>query len=125
VLSCATIILIGEVTMQTIKGYLRYEPEMRFTPNGAALTRFTLYDTLEKAYDNKQVVICWEQLAEEANRKLALEDSVYVKGYYKERSWTTSEGETKTIREFTAKQLWVFESNTFTDIMEETFRETW
>jgi single-stranded DNA-binding protein len=111
--------------METIKGYLRYEPEMRFTVMGTALTKFTLYDTSEKAYDNKQVVICWEQLAEEANKKLALEDLIYAKGYYKERSWETPEGETRVVKEFTAKQLWISEDGIMKEVITKDFRETW
>ena len=111
--------------METIKGYLRYEPEMRFTVNGVALTKFTLYDTVEKTYNNKQVVICWEHLAEEANKKLALEDLVYAKGYYKERSWETREGETKIVKEFTATRLWISENSAIREVIAKDFRETW
>lgn len=95
--------------METIKGYLRYEPDMKFTVNGTAITKFNLYDksSYEGRYTTQMRVIAWEDLAEICARILQVDDFVYVKGYWKTRSWQTPEGETRTIEELTAKQVWV------------------
>ena len=102
--------------METIKGFIRYEPEMRFTTNGIAITNFLLYDTKEGEYQTKHRIVTWELLAETCDRLLQIDDEIFVKGYWKERSWTKTDGEIKTIKEFTAKQAWLFKDSKFLDI---------
>lgn len=96
--------------MDTIKGYLRYEPEMRFTVTGKAVTKFALYDTstFEGKWNNRYYVVVWEKLAEACNDLLTINDFVYARGYWKNRSWEDQEtGEPVVRRELIADKIHV------------------
>lgn len=103
----------------TIRGYIRYEPEMKYTQSGDAMTKFTLYGTsaYEGKYSQKDRIVTWGNLAEQCYKFLDINDQVYVRGYYKERTWTTPEGKQKTMQNFVAKGVWIIESKEYNDIM--------
>jgi len=93
--------------MDTIKGYIQQEPEMRFTPNGTAITSIRISENKnDEDYKKYKRIIAWESLAEVANEILQVEDFIYAKGYWKTRSWEGQDGEPHTVKEFTAKQIW-------------------
>lgn len=101
--------------METIKGYVQEEPEMRFIPNGTPVTSIYLADTEEAEHDKKQRVIAWEWLAEIVNQLLQTGDFIYAKGYYKTRSWEGQDGQPHSVTELIAKQIW---NKDYKDIME-------
>jgi single-stranded DNA-binding protein len=90
----------------TFTGYLRYEPDMKFTQWGKALTSFTLYDTLEKEYNRKLRIVAWDELGEACYRELGLMEKIHVKGYLKTRKWTDKTGNEQTITELTAQRVY-------------------
>ena len=93
--------------METIKGYIQEQVEMRFTTNGTPIS--TIRISLEKEeidFKKFQKINAWEQLAEVANEVLQPNDFVYAKGYWKTRTWEDAEGKQHSVTEFTAKQMW-------------------
>lgn len=104
--------------METIKGYIQEQPEMRFTPTGTAITNIRISES--KSEDNVEShkrIIIWAGLAETANQLLEPDDFIYVKGYWKTRSWKGHDGEDHSVEEFTAKGIWkVGEDNQPKDI---------
>ncbi len=79
----------------TIIGNVGGEPEMRFTPNGKAVTSFSVatnwvYATPED--ERKQEtewfnVVAWNRLAEQCNQFLAKGRLVYAEGRLRTRTW--------------------------------------
>ena len=92
--------------IEEFTGYIRYEPEMRFTPTGLALTKFTVYDTDAGEFGHKERVITWAELAEACNQNLFEGAKVLIKGKRKTRTWTAPDGELKTTEEFVAFRVW-------------------
>lgn len=93
--------------METIKGTIDTEIEMRFTSNGKALTTLELVDNPEAKEPKLTKVVVWEDLAELCYYKLQKCDRIYLKGYYKQRSWQRPDGSTGTVTEFTARDIWL------------------
>ncbi len=108
--------------METLRGYTKYQPDMHFTMEGVAVTNFTVYTTLNNDCKTETRIVTWGELAESCIEKLALQDYLFLKGYYKLRSWIKPDGIKVTIREFTAKQIWVVENDNYIDIAELSFR---
>ena len=93
--------------MDTIKGYIQEQPEMRFTASGTAITSIRIAEVEEEADTKKfKRIIIWEKLGEIVEQFLQVRDFVYVKGYWKTRSWEGQDGEPHSVQEFTAKQIW-------------------
>jgi single-strand DNA-binding protein len=86
----------------TIVGNLTRDPELRYTPNGAAVANFGV-----AVNDRKRVggtdkweddpsffdVTAWDELAVNASESLGRGNRVIVTGKLKQRSWETSEGD--------------------------------
>ena len=93
----------------TIIGNLTSDPELRFTPNGAAVAKFTVASTpryLDKAtnewkYGDSLFLTCnvWRQAAENVAESLTRGMRVIVTGRLKQRSYETKEGEKRTVYE--------------------------
>jgi len=72
----------------TIIGNLGRDPEMRYTPNGAAVTSFSVAVTRKYTTSEGQQreetdwfnVSCWNKLAETANQYLTKGKQVYIEG---------------------------------------------
>lgn len=100
--------MAGETTI-TLIGNLTAEPELRFTPSGVPVTKFTVASTprsLNKAtnewVDGETLfVTCnvWRQAAENAAESLEKGTRVIVQGRLKARSYETKEGEKRTVFE--------------------------
>lgn len=84
----------------TIVGNLTREPELRYTPSGAALAKFGVAVnkkwTDKSGKENEEVsffdVDCWKSLAENVAESLSQGDRVIVTGRLKYRSWETEDG---------------------------------
>ena len=98
----------GDTTI-TMIGNLTNDPELRFTPSGAAVAKFTVASTphyLDKATNewkdgdslflNCQI---WRQAAENVAESLTRGMRVIVSGRLKQRSYETKEGEKRTVFE--------------------------
>ena len=98
----------GDVTL-TVVGNLTDDPELRFTPSGAAVANFTVASTprfLDKATNEWKdgdalFLRCsiWRQSAEYVAESLQRGMRVIVQGRLKQRSYETKEGEKRTVFE--------------------------
>jgi len=96
-------------TTITIIGNITDDPELRFTPNGAAVANFTVASTprfLDKATNEWKdgdalFLRCsiWRQAAENVAESLTRGARVIVSGRLKQRSYETKEGEKRTVYE--------------------------
>jgi single-strand DNA-binding protein len=92
---------------------LTYNPELRFTPNGAAVANFRVAvtprvkdgDAWKDGDTSFFRVNAWRQLAEHATDSLSKGDRVIVLGRLKSRSWETPEGERRTVTEIEADEI--------------------
>ena len=102
-------------TKITVVGNLTADPELRFTPSGAAVTNFTVASTPRK-YDNQtrewsdgepMVLNCsvWRQAAENVAESLQKGMRVVVVGNLKARTYETREGEKRTVFEIDAEEV--------------------
>jgi single-strand DNA-binding protein len=100
-----TVELIGNLTRQ---------PELRFTPNGAAVASFGL--AVNRRWRNQQSneweeqtsffdVVCWRDLAENVAESLDKGARVIVVGRLEQRSWETQEGEKRSKVEVIADEV--------------------
>jgi single-strand DNA-binding protein len=100
--------MAGE-TVITIVGNLTDDPELRFTPSGAAVANFTVAST-PRQFDRQAgewkdgdplFLRCsiWRQAAENVAESLTKGARVVVQGRLKQRSFETREGEKRTVVE--------------------------
>jgi single-strand DNA-binding protein len=100
-------------TTTIITGNLTDAPELRFTPNGAAVATFRVAVTprVRDGNDWKDGdtsffrVTAWRRLAENATESLSKGDRVIVVGRLKTRSWETDQGERRTVVEIDAEEI--------------------
>ena len=100
-------------TTTIITGNLTDNPELRFTPNGAAVANFRVAVTprVRDGNDWKDGetsffrVNAWRQLAENATESLSKGDRVIVVGRLKARSWETPEGDRRSVVEIEADEI--------------------
>ena len=94
-------------------GNLGSEPEMRYTPNGKAVTSFRMatsrrYTT--SAGESREEtewfrVSVWGKQAESCNQFLSKGKRVYVEGRLHSRSWEGQDGQMRTSLEVSANQV--------------------
>ena len=100
--------MAGETPI-TVIGNLTADPELRFTPSGAAVANFTVAST-PRTFDRQTnewkdgeslFLSCsvWRQAAENAAESLVRGSRVIVSGRLKARSYETREGEKRTVFE--------------------------
>lgn len=102
-------------TVITIVGNLVDDPELRFTPSGAAVAKFRVAST--PRYLDKQTnewkdgeslfLTCnvWRQAAENVAESLQRGMRVIVQGRLKQRSYETKEGEKRTVYEIEVDEV--------------------
>ena len=98
--------MAGETTI-TIIGNLTDDPELRFTPSGAAVAKFRVASTprtLDRASgewkDGEPLFLSctvWRQAAENVAESLQRGARVIVSGRLRQRSYETKEGEKRTV----------------------------
>ena len=106
--------MAGE-TVITVVGNLTGDPELRFTPSGAAVASFTVASTprtLDKATnewkDGEALFLrcsIWRQAAENVAESLTKGSRVIVQGRLKQRSYETKEGEKRTSYELDVEEI--------------------
>ena len=106
--------MAGE-TVITVVGNLTDDPELRFTPSGAAVANFTVASTPRSF--NKQTnewedgealfLRCsiWRQAAENVAESLQRGMRVVVQGRLRARTWETREGEKRTSFEIDVEEI--------------------
>ena len=106
--------MAGE-TVITLVGNLTADPELRFTPSGAAVANFTVAST-PRTFDRQSnewrdgdamFINCavWRQAAENVAESLQKGMRVIVQGRLKSRSYETREGERRTVFEIDVDEI--------------------
>jgi len=106
--------MAGE-TVITVVGNLTADPELRFTPSGAAVANFTVAST-PRTFDRQTnewkdgdalFLRCsvWRQAAENVAESLTRGTRVVVSGRLKQRSFETKEGEKRTVVELDVDEI--------------------
>jgi single-strand DNA-binding protein len=106
--------MAGDTTI-TIVGNLTNDPELRFTPSGAAVASFTVAST-PRSFDRQAnewkdgetlFMRCsiWRQAAENVAESLQRGMRVVVTGRLKSRTFDTREGEKRTVIEMEAEEI--------------------
>lgn len=95
-----------------IIGNLGNDPEMRFTPNGHAVTSFNVATNRRYTAGGEQreetewfTVTCWNKLAETCNQYLTKGQQVYVEGRVKLSTWDGQDGQQRSRMEINADQV--------------------
>ncbi|MEQ3554963.1 single-stranded DNA-binding protein [Pseudonocardia nematodicida] len=106
--------MAGE-TVITVVGNLTADPELRFTPSGAAVANFTVAST-PRTFDRQSgewkdgealFLRCniWRQAAENVAESLTRGSRVVVQGRLRQRSFETREGEKRTVVEMEVDEV--------------------
>ena len=106
--------MAGDTTI-TVVGNLTADPELRFTPSGAAVANFTVAST-PRIYDRQSgewkdgealFLRCniWREAAENVAESLTRGSRVIVQGRLKQRSFETREGEKRTVVEMEVDEV--------------------
>src|SRR5690349_13062933 len=106
--------MAGE-TVITVVGNLTADPELRFTPSGAAVANFTVaatprtFDRASGEWKDGDALFMrcniWRQAAENVAETLTRGARVMVTGRLKQRSFETKEGEKRTVVELDADEV--------------------
>ncbi|WP_285791507.1 single-stranded DNA-binding protein [Micromonospora sp. NBRC 101691] len=111
---CEEMVMAGDTTI-TVIGNLTDDPELRFTPSGAAVAKFRVASTprfLDKASgewkDGEPLFLSctvWRQVAEHVAESLQRGSRVIVSGRLRQRSYETREGEKRTVIELEVDEI--------------------
>jgi single-strand DNA-binding protein len=106
--------MAGDTTI-TIIGNLTADPELRFTPAGNAVANFTVASTprtfnrATSEWEDGEALFMrctiWKQAAENVAESLTRGARVVVHGRLKQRSFTTKEGEKRTVVELDVDEI--------------------
>ncbi|ORW95293.1 single-stranded DNA-binding protein [Mycolicibacter terrae] len=105
---------MGDTTI-TVVGNLTADPDLRFTPSGAAVANFTVAST-PRVYDRQSgewkdgdalFLRCniWREAAENVAESLTRGSRVIVTGRLRQRSFETREGEKRTVYEVEVDEI--------------------
>jgi single-strand DNA-binding protein len=102
-------------TIITVVGNLTADPELRFTPSGAAVANFTvastprMFDRQTNEWKDGEALFLrcsvWRQAAENVAESLTRGARVVVTGRLKQRSFETKEGEKRTVVELEVDEI--------------------
>lgn len=97
----------------TVVGNLTREPELKYTPSGAAVTKFGL--AVNRNYTNRGGekveetsffnCVVWSNLAENVAESLSVGSRVIVTGRLQTRSWETEEGQKRSTVEIIVDEM--------------------
>ena len=106
--------MAGDTTL-TIIGNLTNDPELRFTPSGAAVANFTvastprMFDRQSNEWKDGETLFMrcsvWRDAAENVAESLQRGSRVIVTGRLKSRSYETKEGEKRTVVELEVDEV--------------------
>src|SRR5512139_1903056 len=106
--------MAGETTI-TVIGNLTDDPELRFTPSGAAVAKFRIASTPRQLdrqsgewKDGEPLFLqcsVWRQVAENVAESLQRGMRVIVSGRLRQRSYETKEGEKRTVVELEVEEI--------------------
>lgn len=94
-------------------GNVGSDPEMRYTPNGSAVTSFNI--AINRNYNTRDgerheetewfTVKAWNRLAETCNQFVVKGMKVYVEGRLRSTSWVANDGQNRFRNEIVAQQV--------------------
>lgn len=106
--------MAGE-TVITVVGNLTADPELRFTPNGAAVANFTVastprvFDRQANEFKDGETLFLrcnvWKEYAENVAESLTRGSTVIAQGRLKSRSFETQQGEKRTVMELDVDEI--------------------
>jgi single-strand DNA-binding protein len=106
--------MAGETTI-TVIGNLTNDPELRFTPSGAAVANFTIastprtFDRQSNEWKDGETLFLrasvWREMAENVAESLTKGMRVIASGVLKSRSYDTKEGEKRTVIELDVAEI--------------------
>ncbi|CPZ19473.1 single-stranded DNA-binding protein [Mycobacteroides abscessus] len=106
--------MAGDTTI-TVVGNLTADPELRFTPSGAAVANFTvastprIFDRQSSEWKDGEALFLrcniWREAAENVAESLTRGSRVIVTGRLKQRSFETREGEKRTVVEVEVDEI--------------------
>ncbi len=93
-------------------GNLTRDPELRYTPSGAAVCTFGVATnrTYVTEGERKEEVdfhrlVAWNKLAELCNQLLKKGNKVFISGRLQTRSWEAQDGQTRTVTEIVVEDM--------------------
>ena len=102
-------------TIITIVGNLTNDPELRFTPSGAAVANFTvastprMFDKNSNEWKDSETLFMrcsvWREAAENVAESLTRGTAVIVTGRLQSRTYETKEGEKRTVIELACEEV--------------------
>jgi single-strand DNA-binding protein len=107
-----------ELNKVQLTGRLGADPEMRFTPQGHAVTTFRVASNRSWRSSDGEThedtewfrVVAWNKLAEICNQFLAKGARVYVEGRLQTRQWQDQEGQPRSSTEVIANDMIMLDS---------------
>ena len=107
--------MAANINRVVLVGNLTRDPELRYTPNGAALVKFgvavsrRVKDDVTGQWKDAETsffdVTAWRQLAENVAETLTQGSRVVVVGRLRTNSWETPEGEKRSVTEVEADEI--------------------
>jgi single-strand DNA-binding protein len=104
--------MAGSLNKVMIIGNLGADPEMRYSPSGAAVTNFRVAATRRWTTPEGQreetewfTVVTWNKLAETCGQNLSKGRLVYVEGRLRTRSWDGRDGQKHYTTEVIAEEV--------------------
>lgn len=98
-------------------GNLTRDPEIRYTPNGAAVATFSIATNRTYMVEGERKeeadfhrCVAWNKLAELCNQLLKKGNRVFVSGRLQNRSWEGQDGQTKYMTEIVIEDMIVLTS---------------
>lgn len=101
------------VNRVTLLGHLGKDPELKYTPSGQAVTKFSMA-TSERWKDKNgewqdrtewHNIVLWAKMAETANQYLSKGSQVFIEGRLQTRSWDDKEGKKHYMTEIIAQDM--------------------
>lgn len=100
-------------------GNLTRDPELRYTPSGAAVCSFSIAtnrswttDTGEKHEESDfHRIVAWNKLGEICSQYLVKGRKVYVEGRLSTRNWTTQDNQQRSVTEIVIEDMIILDKN--------------
>ena len=90
-------------------GRVGAQPEMRYTPGGTAVARFSLATDRRRQDGEKDTdwhdIVCWSKQAEAVNEYVGKGDRIYVAGRLVQNSWEADDGQRRRRTEVHAREV--------------------
>lgn len=105
--------MAGSVNKVILIGRLGKDPELKYTPNGTPVAKFSLAtDEVFKDQTGEQQkhtewhnIVAWKRLAEICGEYLTKGKQVYIEGSIRSRQWEDKDGNKRTAYDIVARQM--------------------